>query len=288
MPAQFLTDSALNDALERIFREAEEQLILISPYIKLHARLQSLLKERLNDDKLFIQVVFGKNKENPAKSMSRTELEFFMQFPNIEIKYEERLHAKYYTNDKEGLITSMNLYDHSQNNNIESGILTSNSTLGALANTLTQNEGLDRRALDYFERVVAQADLIYCREPEYSKVLLGLSRKYSGSRTTVDKVNEHLSGPKSLEPPPGVRRTSSITKVATARMGYCIRTGVEIPFNMSFPLCDAAFESWKKFQNQNYQERYCHFTGEPSHGMTSFAKPVMLKNWNTAKATFNL
>lgn len=52
MPAQFLTDSALNAALERILREAEEQLILISPFIKLHDRLQALLKQRLNDDKL--------------------------------------------------------------------------------------------------------------------------------------------------------------------------------------------------------------------------------------------
>jgi hypothetical protein len=114
MPARFLTDSDLNAALERIFKDAGKQLLLISPYIKLHDRLLALLRMRLDDQDLFIQVVFGKNEEDPGKSMLKEDLEFFMQFPNIEIRHQRRLHAKYYTNDKEAIITSMNLYSYSQ------------------------------------------------------------------------------------------------------------------------------------------------------------------------------
>lgn len=295
MPAQFLTDSALNAALERILREAEEQLILISPFIKLHDRLQALLKQRLNDDKLFIQVVFGKNKENPSKSMSRGELEFFMQFPNIEIKYEARLHAKYYTNDKEGLITSMNLYDYSQDNNIESGILTSVSTLGDIANRITRSASLDDQALSYFDGIVKQATTIYQKQPEYEKVMFGLSKKYLGSKETHNTVDEFFasrvserakkSSTKTAAPRPV---TAHEPKAESRSNGYCIRTGTAIPFNVKQPFTEQAFSSWSRYKDENYKEKYCHFSGEASNGETSYAKPILYKNWAKAKERFGL
>ena len=38
----------------------------------------------------------------------------------------------------------------------------------------------------------------------------------------------------------------------------------------------------------DYLEKYCHFSGEPSNGETSFNKPILKKNWKKAKAKFNL
>ena len=66
-------------------------------------------------------------------------------------------------------------------------------------------------------------------------------------------------------------------------MGYCIRTGVKIPFNIERPLGTKAYESWSKHEDLNYQENYCHFTGEASNGETSYSKPILKKNWNKAK-----
>ena len=67
--------------------------------------------------------MFGKNEQDPSKSMKLEELDFFKEFSNIEIKYEKRLHAKYYANDYSAILTSMNLYSHSQDNNIEAGVI---------------------------------------------------------------------------------------------------------------------------------------------------------------------
>jgi phosphatidylserine/phosphatidylglycerophosphate/cardiolipin synthase-like enzyme len=66
-------------------------------------------------------------------------------------------------------------------------------------------------------------------------------------------------------------------------IGYCIRTGVEIPFNIERPLSAKAYDSWKKHEDENYKEKFCHFTGEPSNGETSFSRPILKKNWKKAQ-----
>lgn len=65
--------------------------------------------------------------------------------------------------------------------------------------------------------------------------------------------------------------------------GYCIRTGIPIPFNPEKPLCYEAYLKWDEYGNLDYPEQYCHFSGEPSHGETSFAFPILNKNWKKAK-----
>ena len=45
-----------------------------------------------------------------------------------------------------------------------------------------------------------------------------------------------------------------------------------------------AYKSWAQYEDETYREKYCHFSGEPSNGETSFAKPILRKNWKEAKA----
>lgn len=80
-----------------------------------------------------------------------------------------------------------------------------------------------------------------------------------------------------------------ITKVKPAdQFGYCIRTGVKIPFNLEKPMCYTAYKEWDKYGNPDYAEKFCHFTGEGSLGETSFNKPILKKNWKKAQSTFDL
>lgn len=58
-------------------------------------------------------------------------------------------------------------------------------------------------------------------------------------------------------------------------MGYCIRTGVKIPFNLHRPYCDAAYKSWVQFRNCKYPEKFCHKTGKESNGRTSMQNPIL-------------
>jgi hypothetical protein len=68
----------------------------------------------------------------------------------------------------------------------------------------------------------------------------------------------------------------------SGHFGFCIRTGVQIPFNIEKPLCDEAFKTWNYFGNPDFPEAYCHYSGEKSEGITTFNKPILHKNWKKA------
>ena len=295
--AKFLTGNELNSELEKLFENAYEYILLISPYIKLHDRYASSLREKKSNPNIEIVVVFGKNEDDFSKSMKQEDFNFFKEFPNIEIRYERRLHAKYYANEDSSILTSMNLYSYSQDNNIEAGILTKGkSLLGNLtSNLLTSGDNFDAETFEYFERVIDQSDLLFKKVPQFDSAMFGLSKKYTSSIIETDKLSEFFSNKQKFET--NNRRENNSyekkgfvqkTEIRQKKPGYCIRTGVEIPFNPKYPMSDSAFQSWKKFGNPDYQEKYCHFSGEKSNGETSMSKPILRQNWSKAKEIHQL
>ena len=114
--AEFLTRKGIVYHLDRIISEAEKELVLISPYIKADNETKDILKNQKRSTK--IHVIYGKTRLKPA------EKSFFNDI-SIEPSFLENLHAKCYLNEKEALLTSMNLYEFSQEHNDEMGILVS-------------------------------------------------------------------------------------------------------------------------------------------------------------------
>jgi hypothetical protein len=296
--AKFLTGNELNAELETIFEKAESLLVLISPYIKLHDRYASTLRAKKDNHKLKIIIVFGKNEEDISKSMKQEDFMFFKDFPNIQIRYEKRLHAKYYANDSSAILTSMNLYDYSQDKNIEAGVLAKVSILGNIANNIMSNvtgeDGFDNQAWTYFKRVIDQSELLFERVPQYDNGLLGIGKKYRDSKIEIDELSKFFGskskstfttgntqrGESNRNPPP--------ISESKRQSGFCIRTGKPINFNPKMPFCDDAYQSWSNFKNEEYPEKYCHYSGEPSNGETTKARPILRKNWSAAKREFNL
>lgn len=54
--------------------------------------------------------------------------------------------------------------------------------------------------------------------------------------------------------------------------GFCIRCKKTIKLEPSAPYCYACFKVWNKFQNSDYEEKYCHFCG--GEISTSMKKPA--------------
>ncbi len=192
----FLEGTALNLAVEDIFIDAQTELIIISPFIKLHHRLRDHLKDKLNDHKLKIILLVGKNEKDLTKSLPQEEIEFFKEFPNIEIRYEERLHAKYYSNENRAILTSLNLLDYSVDHNIEAGILMETSLL----EFVSRKDSIDNQAYGYFRGVIEKSKLLFKREPEYGKGMLGIGRKYEGSIITENKIEDLIKEKKTAKP----------------------------------------------------------------------------------------
>lgn len=285
--AKFLKGNELNSQLEKIFEDAEGQIILISPYIKLHDRYKSSLLTKIANPNIEIVILFGKNEDDLSKSMKQDDFDFFKQFPNIEIRYEKRLHAKYYANETKAILTSMNLYGFSQNNNIEAGVLMESSMKGSFTG---ENE-LDNSSWDYFRIVLEQSELLFEQKPIFEKKNLLSSRKYVKSEIEVDKLSDffkNVSYKKVYKKKEKIVTKTEIPTNNVGNSGFCIRTGKEIPFNVEKPMNYEAFKMWNKYKDADYSEKYCHFSGELSDGKTSVNKPILNKNWKKAKEKFKI
>lgn len=270
--AKFITSNELNSEIEKLFNSAKQRIVIISPYIKLHERYHSVLKTHKENPNVSLVIVFGKNDDDPSRSMKENDLEFFKDFPNVEIRYAKSLHAKFYSNETTSVLSSMNLYDYSQNNNIEAGVLSTIGMLGA--------DSFDKDARDYFDRVISQAELIYQKKPKYESAMLGFSKKYVGSEVTHDTLASKFSA---NSQPKTTSKENFALPEKKGTQGYCIRTGVPVPFNPQKPFSDKSHENWLRFRNENYPEKFCHFSGEPTNGETCFARPILQKNWKEAQ-----
>ncbi|TKD66527.1 phospholipase D family protein [Flavobacterium sp. ASW18X] len=263
--AEFFEGNQLVVELQNIFEEAERTLILISPFIKLHTRLKSILEQKKDNYKLEIIIVFGKNEGKEYRSFGPEEFEFFKQFPNIKICYNPNLHAKYYANEYSALLSSMNLYDYSLNNNIEFGVKT--KTKDMLVDMLGIGHDLDEKAHQFFMGVIKQSDSVikYHKIPQFEKKTLGLAKKFIDSSVIIDELTDSY-----IETVAKRRKVKEVVE-----KGFCIRTGETIPYNPKQPMSKTAYDIWKKFSNQDYPEKYCHKTGNESNGKTSMRNPVL-------------
>lgn len=241
--AKFLNTKKAVSEIEDLIRNAEHTLTLISPYLKLSKDFRELLEYRNSKNKI-TTVIFGKQELNPD------EMKFLKGLRFLVLKYKESLHAKYYLNDQKMIITSLNLYQFSMENNKEMGIV------------------LEKE------------------NPADSEVFLDALKEVAFIEATsqtfaLTEVPDRASKPKGNS----IVETREIKNLKQG--GFCIRTGVQIPFNPDKPLCADAFKSWNKYADPAYAEKFCHFSGEPSNGETSVAKPILRKNWSKAKELMN-
>ncbi len=245
--AKFLNTTGVSYHLEELMKGTKSRLILISPYLQFHDRIKEHL-EYLIGQKRKIHIVFRENK------LPADEKKWLEGKTDIKISFNKNLHAKCYINENEAIITSMNLYEFSQQNNNEMGIHISKLI----------DPDLYISTLEEAER------LLYISETV---------KNPTGNHSTFTKLKSET-------------KENSINfkapKTASFVPGFCIRTGVMIPFDIEKPLSYDAFKAWNKHANIDYPEKYCHFSGEPSKGETCVEYPILKKNWKRAQEEFDL
>jgi len=248
--ARFLNTRKAVSEIEELIRNADQKLVLVSPYLKLSKDFKELLTYRNSKDKI-TTVIFGKQELKPD------EMAFLRGLQFVVLKYKEDLHAKCYVNDQHMIITSLNLYEFSMANNREMGVL------------IDKNDPADAQL---FADAMGEVDFISETSDRFD--LRAPNTEPKQTLTSSQKVSS-----------PANRKEASAKTTST---GFCIRTGTPIPFNVEKPLSYEAYKSWSKYSDPDYTEKYCHFSGEPSHGDTSVAKPILKKNWSKAKAARGL
>lgn len=114
--AKFLNTSATTYILEQLINKARKRVILISPYLKFNKRIKQQIEDRTSQGIQF-DIVYGKS------DLKSSEKSWLHSIDSINLYFCNDLHAKCYLNETSCIITSMNLYEFSQVNNDEMGVL---------------------------------------------------------------------------------------------------------------------------------------------------------------------
>jgi hypothetical protein len=232
---KFLTTSGVSYHLENLIKNANEKLILISPYLKVSDKLKQLLedKDRLKID---IRLIYKKNE------LQTSENNWLKSLHCIRSSFCENLHAKCYLNENEAIITSMNLHEYSQVNNNEMGIY------------INRNNDPDL----YNEILIESMRLV--RISDEKKIAIAIVLKNTGKTK----------------------------KQPTISSGYCIRCKTEIKINPMYPYCLNCYNSWKDYENPDYEEKYCHICGK--NNKSTLTKPTCYSCFkkNKGKLEFRL
>ncbi|MFP9116609.1 phospholipase D family protein [Flavobacterium sp. RNTU_13] len=301
--SKFLTGAALIDTIDSIIWDAEKVLLIVSPFIKLDDYFKKLFEKHINKPEIHIIIVFGKNENDVKRSFSKDDFDYFKRFPNISIIYAANLHAKYYGNESKGLITSINLYDASFKNNIEFGVYSEQTLINSFTDHFVGNPDWD--AWTSCKEIANNNDVVFVKRPVYQgkKLIINIGKTYIKSEILVDNTeyfyNGNSTGYKSrrlsefkdeldvedIKPsredyskPVGDLAQFQEPKPKYKEIlysGYCIRTGVSIPFNPDRPLSHQAWTIWSQWNNYDFPENFCHKTGKPSNGKTSMRNPIL-------------
>ena len=238
----FLSTTGVSHQIEEIIKNAEERLWIISPFLKVTPRIKQLLEDT-NRLKIDSRVIYGKNELQPEEN------NWLESMTSIRTSFCKDLHAKCYMNENDVLLTSMNLYEYSQINNFEMGILISRE---------------DDREL--YNQICEEADRI---QKASEKIHVPVARVPATENDKADSVaTETRRQPRPALATP--RRSQPAKGVPT--YGFCIRCKADISANPKRPYCQHCYTSWNVYKNGEYEEKHCHTCGN-GHKATLF-KPL--------------
>ena len=147
--ATFLTTQGTSYHIEDIIRNAKKWLVLVSPYLKISRNFYERLKDA-DRRNISITVVYGKDDLKPEERAQLQKLE------NLSLYFCDNLHAKCFLNEECVVITSMNMYEFSEKNNREMGVL-----LRKTEDSLAYNETMKemKSVVDSSEKVTARVSV---------------------------------------------------------------------------------------------------------------------------------
>lgn len=227
-----------------IIQNSKDYCFLVTPYFQPWPLLERELEKSASDNKKIVFIF--RDQDNAVFDFSYLNDNY-----DFDLVFVDRLHTKLYMNDKEVLISSMNLYDSSKENNYEVGYYFSNWTVSK-----------------DFKKQIIEDD-----------ILKGNTKIYKGRYFKELEEKESAAQFKSTSTQFGNRSYGF-----QANNGTCIRCGEKIRYNESKPLCDKCYSTWSSFGNKDYPEIFCHKCGkQDSWSNITFANPLC----QSCKSHFN-
>jgi hypothetical protein len=118
---RILSNHLISPSIIELIRKSENELVLISPYVKMWGHLETEIQSSLERG-VKIDLIFRRNKSEEYKHT----LEHLHKM-GVNLYDVENLHTKLYLSEKSGILSSMNLYDYSSSNSEEIGMFITDS-----------------------------------------------------------------------------------------------------------------------------------------------------------------
>ena len=232
----FLRTQDVSSEIGKIIRDASSSVVLISPFVKINDTLFGYLNDASRKG-IKITLVFGK------EELKLDVKEQLAKLDNITVYYRKTLHAKCYFNEKQMVLTSMNLYDFSEVNNLE---------MGVLINAEDESSLFDE-AKKEAESIVTNSEKVKIKDTPLEKFVKDAKPLSDGFKAIADSFG------------------------LTTNDGHCIECNSIKEFDVDKPLCKNCYPMWAKHKT-NYAANYCHKCGK--RVKTTMARPLCTSCYN--------
>ena len=228
-----------------ILQNSKDYCFLVSPYFKSWDILDRELEKAAVNNK---KIIFVFRDDNHA----RNEFSYLNEDFGFDVIFVNRLHTKLYFNEREALISSMNLYDSSKEKNYEVGYYFQSSSIARNIKTQVIDDDI-------------LLGNIFVLKGRYFEELEKKELEKIEKEKERERLNEEVK----------LRRGQRLPENCYNQNGTCIRCGQRIDFDIEHPLCFNCYSVWSQFGNINYPERYCLKCGrEISFENINYANPI--------------
>lgn len=149
--AKFLNTQGLSEWIPRIINETKRELVIITPFMQLSEKIyESLVKA--NERGVETIIVYRE------KKLSEEDRNKLSAIDNLNLFHHPTLHTKCYYNEKYLLIASMNLYEYSEKNNREMGVLMHNVNLDNPNEYYDGDDQIFKEALSEIKSIIKSSE----------------------------------------------------------------------------------------------------------------------------------
>lgn len=264
-----LSSTQISAEVLNLIESAKQVLVLVSPYFDPWDRLLQEIRRATLRPGLKVVLLLRGGDDRAKQEEKARELASL----GVQVSYLSRLHAKVYLNERQALVTSMNLLKSSALDSWELALrLDAVQDAAAFHQVVKATSELLQRAKDE-EKVANVAAL----QNAAGALLSSVTEQVVP--TLAKQVAASLAGPKkrpTLTAPPDARPRAK----ARVSVGFCVRCAEQIPLNPERPLCASCYKAWARFSNPDYKESHCHACG--GEASTTFAKPRCRSCWQAS------
>ena len=260
-----------NTWISHISEDARKHLVIICPYLKINEKLRRTI-EVADRKGVNIFVIYGK------RELDEGTMTWLKGLRHSNIASIKDLHAKLYMNEEFAVISSMNLYEYSQVNNEELGVLCGRKEDRAEFKDITFQV---MRLIGISEKEHGKWEI-----GDLDKPIRGLFKRSKGteefrtygSGSDVENRDEIPSKPLNIE-----TEEKQESPVSETILCHCIRCGRVIPSTHDYVYCGRCMDSWQRYSNMKYVEPkgHCYVCGKECE--VSAEKPACLDCYRSHK-----